>query len=229
MQLSIRHQFGFLCIPKCASTSIERAIRPFCEVKFTGHPSLKHINARKFERYIRPLLHKADPRGTLETFCIMREPMDRIRSWYTYQRSSRLSNKKHPKHERYTGELSYIDFIEGYLATPQPKFAQIGTQAKFIRLADGALGVNRIFRLDQMDAVAEYLSQKVGKTVTIPRANRSEKTSTSGSSGLMDGILAKVAPESQSDASSEELPQSLVVRLKEHLADDYAIYESIAS
>ncbi len=232
MQLSTKYKFAFLCIPKCGSTSVEKAIRRHCETRITGHPALKHLNARKFHRFIRPLLHKSDPDNELETFCIMRDPVERIESWYTYQTRSALAKPTHPEHKRYTGEMSFTQFIEGYLAgrKQQPIYAQIGTQALFVRLPDGSLGVDRIFRLDQMLAVGEYLSQKIGKPIEIPMANQSPGGKSASKSlwkRLKTSLRDKGAPAVKPPRPSSELSEPLMQRLLEHLADDYEIYNSL--
>jgi hypothetical protein len=209
MQLSIRHKFAFLCIPKCGSTSVERAIAPFCETKLGGDASLKHLGAAKFERHIRPLLQRADPNREIETFCIMREPLDRIKSWYQYRSRPALADKKNPRHHKFTGTLTFAEFVEGYLEDNRKESVGVGSQAGFVSLAGGGIGVNRIFRLDQMDAVSDYLSEKVGSKIDIPVANKS------------------VSGGKKSKAGEFDLPDELMARLMARLAKDYALYEKL--
>lgn len=202
MMLSLSSKIAFLCVPKCGSTSIERVLKKHCDIQFKGHPSVKHINARRYHRFVLPLLRKADPRNEIETFCVIRDPVDRLRSWYEYQTRPAIANPKHPRHERYTGGMDFNMFIEAYLADKQPEFAHIGTQHEFVRLADGSIGVDRIFRLDQMDSIAAYLAKKLGKKVVIPQKNRSIPT---------DGLT---------------LDEALAKRLRTALQKDYELYES---
>lgn len=235
MRLSVQHQFAFLCIPKCGSTSVERAIAPYCEVLIGGDPSLKHLNAKKFHRNIRPLLHKVDPRQEIEIFCIMREPMDRIRSWYQYQLRPELANPGHKRHQRYTGNVSFEQFIEAIMEKDRPTFAHIGSQAQFIKLSDGSLGVDRIFRLDHMNAVSEYLTAKIGKPIRIPFANKSVSRKKEPASLWTHvrkrlGCPAKpaVVPDLVPPPSLlDQLPAPLRSRLRDYLAEDYEIYDSI--
>lgn len=209
MQLSIKHKFAFLCIPKCGSTSVEKAIRKHCEMRLNGHPSIKHMSASRFKRHVRPLLHKADPNDEVETFCIMREPFDCLRSWYTYRNRSEIADPKHPRHQRHTGGVSFKEFVEGFLEGNRPESAGIGSQANFVTLGNGSIGVDRIFRLDQMEAVADYLSKKIGKKIEIPVANKSL------------GVRIKSKP------GAFDLPEPLMTRLMAHLEPDYAIYKSL--
>ena len=224
MQLSIKYKFAFLCLPKCGSTSVEKALRKKCPTHLGGHPSLKHINAQLFKRHIRPLLRKVDPAHEIETFCIMREPVDRVRSWYEYQLRPELKDPSHPAHERYNAHVSFEEFVEILLSDDRPanrpRFSRIGTQAGFVRLADGSIGVDKIFRLDRMQDVADYLTAKIGAPLEIKVANKSARPEPKA--GLFRRLAVK--PEPRERPPKFVLPEPLLARLKEHLADDYQIY-----
>lgn len=203
MMISLSKKIAFLCVPKCGSTSVEKALKRHCDIFLQGHPSVKHLNARRFNRYVRPILRKADPQSRIETFCIIRDPIDRLRSWYEYQTRPALADPSHPRHERYTGGMDFNTFIRAYLSEKQPEYAHIGTQFEFVRLASGRIGVDRIFRLDHMDQVASYLSEKLGSTVEIPRKNVSVSS------------------------SEIRLDPALEDRLRERLKRDYELYEQV--
>ena len=77
MMVSVQHGIAFLCVPKCASTSIEAALEPYADIRLAGHPSIKHLRAVDYRRYVLPVIRKAggpDP----ETFCLMREPLEGV-------------------------------------------------------------------------------------------------------------------------------------------------------
>lgn len=228
MQLSLTHKFAFLCLPKCGSTSVEKALRKHCPIHLAGHPSLKHINATTFDEHIRPLLKKADPHREIETFCIMREPVDRVRSWYEYQLRPEIKDPSHRAHDRYNGHISYREFVEIVISKgkpdTRPRFARIGTQAGFIRLPDKSIGVDRIFRLDRMDEVTAYLSEKLGQPIEIRRENKS-----AGRQQKKGGLFRR-GPQEEPDAHRRnfELPDDLLARLKDFLAADYEIYNNLA-
>lgn len=219
MQMSVKYRFAFLCNPKCGSTSVEKAIAPFCDTGFSGHPSLKHLNATKYKAHIRPLLHKVILQGEIETFCIMREPVERLYSWYQYQARRVLRKSSHRAHQRYTGNISFEKFVEGFLSTPQPDYAKIGMQTNFIRLPNGEIGVDRIFRLDQMDAVGKFLSDKIGQQIVIEHRNKS--------SGKPQSKKALKALAKKGGSEPMAITDSLLARLKEHLSADYELYNSL--
>lgn len=220
MQLSVKHKFAFLCNPKCGSTSVEKAIAPFCKTNFGGHPSLKHLNAHKFHQHVRPLLEKVSRKEKIETFCIMREPVARVFSWYQYQSRRKLAKPSHPMHKRYTGGITFEQFVEACLSPKKPEYAKMGTQAGFVRLADGSIGVDRIFRLDQMDEVGKFLSRKIGKEIQIGHRNKSGAKPGSSAEPVKGKPESVVSP-------PMKISEALLVRLKEHLADDYEIYNSL--
>lgn len=226
MLLSLKYKFAFLCVPKCGSTSVERALKPYMDIHLAGHPSLKHVSATKFHKHIRPLLRKADPERELETFCIIRDPVDWLRSWYQYRSRRQLANVSHPQHKHYTGDLTFQAFAEAYLSPLQPEFAKLGSQYCFVSLADGSVGIDRIFRLDQMDSLGSYLTCKIGSTINIPKANRSSVRGVGREAlGWFRGSKGMI--EQQSESVDFSLSDSLLSQLKVRFARDYALYESL--
>lgn len=178
MYISTKFEFAFLCLPKCASTSIEAAIAPFCNIMFTGQPSLKHINVKAYDRYIAPLHNNRVQGGKLESFCIMREPLNWINSWYRYLSREELANPQHPQHQKYTGNMSYEEFIEAYLSSgKRPSYANISRPHEFVINATGKIGIDRIFPLEKIDKIEEFLSNKLRNPVALPKKNISPKGS----------------------------------------------------
>lgn len=235
MKISASYKFAFLCNPKCGSTSVEKAINPYCESGLGGIPTLKHINAKTFKRHIRPILRRAGIAEQIETFCIIREPVERVYSWYKYQTRAVLSDASHPTHQKYTGGISFEQFVEGYISKVKPAYcAKIGTQAGFINLAKGQLGVDHVFRLDRMETVAGFLSGKIGKPIVIPHRNASPETSPSRTTGKrwykpfswFGPPQPAAAPTPAPDVM--ELPEELLARLQAYLAEDYRIYHSLS-
>ena len=188
-------------MPKAASTSVEGALKGHCDIVFSGHPKVKHVDAQTYLDNIRPLLPHAK---RIESFCIIRSPLEWLESWYRYRRRSELMSPEHPNHKNYTGHLSYNQFVTAYLseAKPRPYFARFKNQYRFVQLRNGAIGVDRIFCMDRLDLVSEYLSNKIGRDVSIDFKNRSPKR-----------IL--------------ELDQKIKKKLQEHLAKDIALYKAV--
>jgi len=242
MKLSVSHNFAFLCNPKCGSTSIERAISKYCRVSLGGHPTLKHINAKTYHRHVVPLLRKAGIAGKIETFCIIREPVERIFSWYRYQMRPQLRDPSHKAHAKYTGDMTFEEFVLGYISGKKTaRSRKIGRQSDFMTLSDRSVGVDKIFRLDDMAGVENYLSTKIGKPIKIPHANISpvlKAGETMRKKGLLSSIFGSSprpstpipAGSGPRDLKSKmEISSELLGRLNEHLAEDYRIYRDFTN
>ncbi|MEM1403791.1 MAG: sulfotransferase family 2 domain-containing protein [Pseudomonadota bacterium] len=204
MMMSTQHGFAFLCVPKCASTSIESALKPYCNVVASGHPRWKHLNAAMFTKTVlfahRQLLSKFP----MESFCLVRDPMEWIESWYRFRTRPGISAPRAKDHEFFTGDLSFSEFIAEFLKTKDRKpWANVSTQSKFMRLPQGQLGIDRIFAMDDLSSVAQYLSDKIGTEITLPSKN--------------------VSPPS----AIEKLEPRLFEELSLRLAKDQAIYDFV--
>ena len=193
--------FVFLATPKCASTSIETALRPHAEVILTGQPRFKHTNYRSFHKYIRPLLEsKGFEPSSYEVVCLFREPLDWVSSWWRYRSRDVLADPSAKRHRNYAGDLSLEAFVKGYIARDVPS-ARIGRQARFVSSGDGTPGPDRIYRLDDLPRFVEFLNERVGTTLELGMSN--------------------VSP-----PRADELSEATRESLRQHLAEEYDIYEN---
>tara|TARA_B110000285_G_scaffold231454_1_gene300213 strand:+ start:60 stop:695 length:636 start_codon:yes stop_codon:yes gene_type:complete len=188
-------------MPKCASTSIERAISTLCNINFSGRARIKHINAQIFTEKILSAHQALLPSIQIESFCVMREPLQWIESWYKY-RSREKFKKEHNRN--YTGHISYNDFITEYISKGTRKpFAKIRTQYDFLKLRNGEIGIDLIFPLENMGLVEQFLFEKTNSKIIIPRINQSPTK------------------------DMTQLPPELEDALRQHLAKDIVVYNFI--
>lgn len=176
-----------------------------CNVDFSGPGAIKHINARVFNKNILALHNRLMPAVAIESFCMMREPLGWIESWYRYQTRDALKDPAHFNHARYTGNISYDQFIEAFVESSgkaRPEYARLTTQYDFVRLDNNEVGVDRIFPMERMDLVEDFLRQKTGKKISIPQENVSPKQSC-------------------------HLDPALLRRLEEYLAPDLVLFEQV--
>ena len=203
MQMSTRYGFAFLCMPKCASTSIEAAIKKFCNINFSGHPTIKHINAQVFSESILAAHQKLVPSSNIESFCLIREPLEWIESWYRFRTRDQLKDPRHPNHKNYTGNISYNDFIKEYISEGKRKsFANLRTQYKFLSLNNGQIGVDHIIPMDRLDLVTNLLSEKLEQKIKIRKKNVSPRVPV-------------------------PLERGIEEKLRQYLAKDIAVYEFV--
>jgi len=156
-------------MPKCASTSIEVAIKPHCNINYAGHPILKHMDARTFNKWVLPPCEQANPH--IESICLMRDPLDWIESWYRYRTRDGLI-----RHKNYTGDISYNEFITRYIA------GETGIDNQF----NFQIGIDRIIPLTRIDLFSKFISKKIGTKIVIPKLNVSP-----GKRTYLDPILKK--------------------------------------
>ncbi len=165
MRVSKKYGFTFLCMPKCASTSIERALRPYSQLNSNQDIKMKHTNYRNYNKYIKPCVGKK-----LEIVCLMREPVLWLYSWYKYRKRDEIKNKN-----KSTANISFSEFCEAYLLTNPPIYASMGKQSDFFKDNDGKQGVIKIFKYENLEEIKKYFEEKIGKKLEIPLLNISPK------------------------------------------------------
>ncbi len=193
MRVSTKYNFVFLCMPKCASTSIEKALTPYSQLKTYRDTKLKHTNYRKYKRFLKPFFNN----DKLEVVCLMREPISWLHSWYRYRCRSEI--KESPN---YCGDLTFQEWVEEYLSKKRPSRSRIGVQNSFLKNNKGEIGVDKIFKYEELEELKKYFEEKIGKKLDFPRMNASPK---------IDYEL---------DIETEK-------QLKKHLQVDYEIYNSL--
>ncbi|BAF72677.1 sulfotransferase family 2 domain-containing protein [Sulfurovum sp. NBC37-1] len=175
MQLSTKYGFAFLCMPKCASTSIEKTISKYCSINYHKNPLLKHMNARDYHSYVAAFHQKVLPGKKIETFCLVRDPVDWVHSWYRFRMRDPLKNPRHPNHANYTGNITFQEFVTEMIEGSDSRYVRIGTQKDFLMLDNGKIGINNIFPMERMDLVKSFLEDKIGKKIEIPIKNVAQK------------------------------------------------------
>jgi len=71
---------------------------------------VKHMQLRRFERFLRPYLKSVD-HADVETTCLYRNPIDWLGSWYRYRQRDALIG-----HKNSTADKSFEDFVLSYLS-----------------------------------------------------------------------------------------------------------------
>lgn len=205
MQLSIKNGIGFICVPKCGSTTVERFIRPKSDFSLSGNPQLKHIRYEQVESHVWPLLANLRLRKPF-MFAVVREPISWVESWYRFRGRDELSPPDHPQHHNFTGHLSFPEYVEAVLTPKPPSHARIHSQFHYLHNAEGEVGVDQIITLENVDTEVPALLARHNMPIAQPkeRQNVSE--------------VRKAAA----------LPENLRQQLLTHLAQDLALYQENA-
>jgi hypothetical protein len=131
----------FLATPKTGSTAIAAALEPLASVSVQRPPVLKHTTVHRFRRFLGPYLEAAS-KTDWTVVALMREPRDWLGSWYRFRARDEPADST-----RSTQAMSFDDFVQGWCRDPRPEYADVGSQAKFLRPRQGQ-GADRLFRYE---------------------------------------------------------------------------------
>ncbi len=160
-----RARLVLLAVPKTATTALEAVLAPHAEIAICAPARMKHMPLRRFERHFRPLLEE-ERTGRYETVAVIREPESWLMSWWRYRSRPGIAGKP-----QYAGEMDFDAFVRGYLCDPQPEYARVGSQARFLDARNGRAGVDHLFRYEALGKLSGFLAGRLGVEITLPRAN----------------------------------------------------------
>jgi hypothetical protein len=165
MLVSIRRRLGYLAIPKTGTQALESVLAPRCDLVFGGVPRARHMNMKTYERFVLPYLESLNA-GDIEVFCVVREPVDWLGSWYRYRRRDGLR-----KAQKTTRDISFADFVAAYLERTPPAYANLRPMSSFVVGRSGKPAVTRMFRYDDLGAMTAFLSRRFRHSFELPRIN----------------------------------------------------------
>jgi hypothetical protein len=187
-------RLAFLATPKTGSTAIAAALESLAAVSIQRPPLLKHTTVHRYRRFIGPYLEAAS-KDTFTVVALMREPRDWLGSWYRYRQREGTEPSKSTK------GMTFDAFVRAWCSEPRPDFADVGSQERFLRPRQG-VGVDRLFRYEEIGTFVDFLEDRLGCEIVLPRLN--------------------VSPHGATDLS----PQTLAL-LRDAAAEDYAMYETL--
>jgi hypothetical protein len=164
-----KERLVLLATPKTGSTSIETALESLAHVAVRRPPALKHVSARRFDRHLRPWLEQAAG-GPITTLALMREPIDWLGSWWRYRMRDDIADL--PKS---TAGMSFEDAARAYLSDQPGASMAVGSQARFLGIADKVAAVDQVFRYEDIDRFVHYLEDRLGGEIILPHLNVSPK------------------------------------------------------
>lgn len=155
---------------KTGTTAIEASLDPLCDIKMSRDPRIKHMQLRKFERFVRPLLATVGAKE-VETTCLFRHPEDWLGSWFRYRARPQIAGTPNS-----TAGLDFETFVNAYLEDKPPPFANVGRQARFVALNSGDVGIDHLFRYDNFAAYLAFLEARFSTRLHVERRNVSPDT-----------------------------------------------------
>ena len=187
-------RLAFLATPKTGSTAIAAALESLAAVSIQRPPLLKHTTVHRYRRFIGPFLEAAS-KDAFAVVALMREPKDWLGSWYRFRQREETDAGKS------TRSISFDDFVRAWCQDPRPDFADVGSQARFLRPRQG-VGVDRLFRYEEIGTFVHFLEERLGCEILLPRLN--------------------VSP-----AGATELSPATEALLREVAAEDFALYATL--
>jgi hypothetical protein len=183
-------------VPKTATQALRRTVAPY--VRIPTHVR-RHSGFRSYKRHVYPTLAK-EWDGAVECCCVVREPLDRARSWYRYRQRAEIAGT-----ERSTAAIGFDTYIEGMLSKAPPPFVARGQQAHFTGWDGNRAKVDHVFDYERLDLLLAFLANRLGTELQLPTRNRS--------TGPMPGPL----------------PPQLQAQFAAAYAADYALYQAVRS
>ncbi|MEI4486614.1 hypothetical protein V8J36_10465 [Frigidibacter sp. MR17.14] len=175
----------FLANSRTGSTSIEMALESLANVAIARPPELKHTDARSYRSHLAPFLSGAAEGARFETVAVIREPLDWLASWY---------RERHPdEDENPAAAGDFEGFVEAFLADGSDRPLGIESQAAFLTDGAGALCVDHLFRYEEIGQLVEFLEDRLGCEITLPRLRASAPAETAISAGLRTRLAGRLA------------------------------------
>jgi hypothetical protein len=179
----------FLAVPKTGTTAIEGALAPRATMVVRDPPILKHAPLYRYRRLVEPFLLKAGD-VTLETVAMVRHPIDWLGSWYRYRNRDQLVG-----HPNSTRGVTFDQFVDEYCKGSPAKFADVGSQAKFMSAGANQQPVTHLFRYEQQDHLLRFLEERLSTTIDLKQLNVSPTIPTPLSQDTEDKFRRKRAEE----------------------------------
>lgn len=184
-----KERLAFLAVPKTGTSAYEKALSARADMAILNPPELKHAPVYRYNRFFRPMFEKMGAED-METLAVMREPVSWLSSWYRYRQRPFMTGKPNS-----TEGISFDEFVDGYCKGNRPGFANVGSQAKFLEPRPNGTRVTHLFRYENQAGLIDFLQDRLGVTLDLPRENVSPAMEVSLSPRMTDKLQRKCAAE----------------------------------
>jgi len=161
-----KQKLVFLSVPKTGTTAFEAVLAPMASMAILEPPELKHAPVYRYNRFFRPMFEKACKTDDMETMAVMREPISWLGSWYRFRQRPFMRGRPNA-----TFDISFDNFVEGYIQNERPPYANVGSQAKFLEPRANGTRVTHLFRYEDQDTLIAFLQDRLGTKLELPRLN----------------------------------------------------------
>ena len=156
-------------MPKTGTTSVQKALEKNATIKFgrAGKYGLKHIDAKNFQKWERALKNQFSEEKFVSC-CLMREPIDWLRSWYKYRSRTTVKSQR-----RSTENMTFDKYINNIYEQKIQKNLNrtlFNRQSRFL-FPENKILIDRIFPYQNFDSFIEFISRLLDKELEIPKEN----------------------------------------------------------
>ena len=197
MLVFYKERLAFLSVPKTGTTAYEAALAPRADLVISEPPMLKHAPVYRYNRFIRPL-YKNVCDVEMELMAVMREPISWLGSWYRFRARPFMDGKPNS-----TKGISFDEFVLAYMKGDKPGFADVGSQANFMKTQPNGIGITHHFRYEDQPRLQAFLQDRLGVSLELTREN--------------------VSPQMELNLSSE-----VEKRFRRKFAEEFDLYASIS-
>ncbi|WP_372885600.1 hypothetical protein [Shimia sp.] len=187
MLVFFKPNLALFSVPKTGSTSYGLALRGHADIAFAKRT--KHMTVGKFHNKVAPFLAKTFG-VTPERMAIMRDPEDHLRSWYRYRCRKKLRDSPAS-----TIDQSFDEFVLDVIGAAPSPGARIGSQYKFLSLADGTVPVHHLFAYEDQPQIRGFLEERLQAELQIGHKNVSPPVAAPLSPEVADRLRAARAEE----------------------------------
>ena len=189
MLVFYKERLAFLSVPKTGTTAYEAALASRADLVISEPPMLKHAPVYRYNRFIRPLYKNACD-VEMELMAVMREPISWLGSWYRFRARPFMDGKPNS-----TKGISFDEFVLAYMKGDKPGFADVGSQANFMKTQPNGTGITYHFRYEDQPRLQAFLEDRLGVSLELTRENVSPQMELKLSSEVEKRFRRKFAEE----------------------------------
>lgn len=154
-----------LSVPKTGTTAYQAALRDRADFVVSDPPQLKHAPVFRYNRWFRPMFERVCG-VELELAAVMREPISWLGSWYRFRQRPFLDGSPNS-----TKGISFDDFVRAYCKGDVPKFADVGSQSKFLEPQRNGCAVTHFFRYEDQAELRQFLEARLDMKIETESLN----------------------------------------------------------
>lgn len=151
---------------KTGSTALHGALSPKASMSFRNPPAVKHASVQKYQRILKPTFMELGAPSDLETFALIRHPIEWLSSWFRYRCRDKLIGKPNS-----TRDVTFNDFVLEYMKDSPRPFADIGSQSKFLIGTNSELGIDHLYQYEANKRFLQFLRDRLDTTIETKRRN----------------------------------------------------------